>query len=98
MRQRRFDAQAQVDLNATLDTNLKRRRYAADASKINIAKFSGFTCSDIPKWIDTYTRMCRAQSINKARAFYLYCTEPIYARLEGCLSFPNLDLEFPIDP
>ena len=98
MRQRRFDAQAQVDLDATLDTNPKRRRYAADASKINIAKFSGFTCSDVPKWIDNYTRQCRAQSINKARAFTLHCTEAIYARLEGCPTFPNLDLDFPIDP
>jgi hypothetical protein len=97
MRQRRFDAQVQMNLDATLDTNPKRRRYA-DAFKLNIPKISGYTCSDVPKWIDTYTRLCRAQSTTKARAFYPYCTEFIYARLEGCPTFPNLDLDFPIDP
>jgi hypothetical protein len=86
-----------MDFDAILDTNPKRRR-CADASKINIAKFSGFTCVDVPKWIDTYTRQCRALSINKARGFYMCCTEAVYARLEGCPTFPNLDLELPIDP
>ncbi len=48
MRQRRFDAQAQEDLDTRLGTHPKRRRYA-DASKLNISKFSSYTCSNVPK-------------------------------------------------